>query len=236
MGPQKARKKAIKNRPSGRSNTDDASQSQQVTIASQLFEETIDCAVDDDCTIDAATFATFVVDMLPPDVLETLKQVAGFEPDSVGDESAATATTDTRTGQIGPSSSFPGTVHDWSFLSDIWHERFHVEVDATSSADARGTSDYECELCERVIQTTRHHLYPRETHSWLQTRDLAHYTDVRLGSTMYVTNLYLVPPSFLSLLSLDIIYMTTESLIAEIVPLSLPLCVFSILTLQLLLL
>ena len=187
MGPQKACKKSTKKRPSGSSNTDDDSTSQQVTIASQLFEETLDCAVDDNCTSDAATFVAFVVDMLPPDVLETLKQVAGFEPDNVGDNGSATATTDTSTGQTGPPSSFPGTVHDWLFLSDIWHERFHVEVDTTTDADARGTTDYECDLCDRVIQTTRHHLYPRETHSWLQTRDLAYYTDVRLGTTMYVT-------------------------------------------------
>lgn len=190
MAPLKARTKSTSNRKSCSSNNssiDDTSpSSQQLIIASQLFEETIDCAVDDGNTNDAATFAAFVMDMLPPDVLETLKQVAGFELDSHGDATVQPVTP----------SSFSGAIHDWTFLTDVWHERFYIEDNDTSATESSSSSDYECELCDRVIQTTRHHLYPRETHSWLQSRDPIHYTDIRMGTTMYVpTRINIVPIS-----------------------------------------
>jgi len=147
-------------------------------LASQLLDDTISLAVEDNATADAATFAAFIVDMLPPEVLETLKAVAGFDVDDVEPPSPSHSTS---------SSSSPVNAQDLAFWSEVWAERVAPD-DPLPGDDGGGASSlcssYECELCDRVIQTTRHHLHPRETHAWLQNRDPAHYTDTLLGTTV----------------------------------------------------
>jgi hypothetical protein len=46
-------------------------------LLTELLEETIDVAIEDGMTNDANTFITFILDMLPPDILEALQEVTG---------------------------------------------------------------------------------------------------------------------------------------------------------------
>jgi hypothetical protein len=164
-------------------------------LASQLLDDTISLAVEDNATADAATFAAFIVDMLPPEVLETLKAVAGFDVDDVEPPSPSHSTS---------SSSSTVNAQDLAFLSEVWAERVAPD-DPLPGDDGDGggalspSTSYECELCDRVIQTTRHHLHPRETHAWLQTRDPAHYTDTLLGTTVNLCRMVRLFPFFLFL-------------------------------------
>jgi hypothetical protein len=160
-------------------------------LASQLLDDTISLAVEDNATADAATFAAFIVDMLPPEVLETLKAVAGFDVDDVEPPSSSHST----------SSSSTVNVQDLAFLSEVWAERVAPDDplpgdDGDGGGASSPCSSYECELCDRVIQTTRHHLHPRETHAWLQTRDPAHYTDTLLGTTINLCRMVRFSPFF----------------------------------------
>ena len=142
----------------------------ETVLASQLLDDTIALAVEDNATADAATFAAYIVDMLPPEVLETLKGVTGFD---VGDERQ-------------PSLQQPHHAinsQDLAFLTEVWAERV-APPDEPPDTDPSFPSSYECELCDRVIQTTRHHLHPRETHDWLRARDPTRYTDKLLGTTV----------------------------------------------------
>jgi hypothetical protein len=46
-------------------------------------------------------------------------------------------------------------------LEDIWEEKYNI---ATASADEFKVDEASCEICEREINLTRHHLIPREMH------------------------------------------------------------------------
>ena len=129
-------------------------------------------------------FASFVIDMLPIEVLETLKHMAGYDDNSavVIDSSSM----DKTRSNGGPGGDVAYHANDVGFLKEVWMERFYIapveDQDALSSSSE--FNSYECELCDRVISTTRHHVYPKETHVWLQSRDPAHYTDRILGTTI----------------------------------------------------
>ena len=131
--------------------------------------------MEDGSSNDVNQFASFVIDMLPIEVLESLKHMAGYDDDTaviIGSDS-------TRSN---------GAYHskDVGFLHEVWMERFYIapveDQDAFSSSSE--FHSYECELCDRVISTTRHHVYPKETHIWIQSRDPAQYTDRILGTTI----------------------------------------------------
>jgi hypothetical protein len=176
--PTRARKKSSSKAPALPSSSTAAADT-ATALASQLLDDTISLAVEDDATADAATFAAFIVDMLPPEVLETLKAVAGFDVDDVEPPSPSHSTSSSS------SSSSTVNAQDLAFLSEVWAERVAPDDPLPGGGGASTLcSSYECELCDRVIQTTRHHLHPRETHAWLQTRDPAHYTDTLLGTTV----------------------------------------------------
>ena len=146
-----------------------------ISVASQLFEETIALAEEEGNAKDASTFASFIVDMLPSDVLETLKAVAGFSDDDASLQQTA-ATTSSAASSLNS--------QDLAFLTDIWSSRFNDEPQQDEKYSSSLPNNYCCELCDRRIQTTRHHVYPRECHSWLQARDPSNFTDRLLGTTI----------------------------------------------------
>ena len=147
-------------------------------FASQLFEETVELAVEDGSSNDADRFTSFIIDMLPSEVLETLKDMAGHDDD-----------TKEATVVVGPTDRTRSGYHfqDVGFLHEVWMERFYVaplEDNDGTSPEINNWSSYECELCDRVITTTFHHVYPKETHTWLRSRDPMRYTDMVLRTTI----------------------------------------------------
>ena len=154
-----------------------------IDITSQLFEDTIQLAEEEDAVKDAKQFATFIVDMIPEDILNELKVLAGISNfDRIDDKYDGGDSTL-------PSESFLDSTLDrttFLFLEDIWTERFFREkLEDTDKEDwDRETNSFECELCDRFIQTTRHHVYPRETHDWLRKRNESHYCTSELRKTI----------------------------------------------------
>ena len=58
------------------------------------------------------------------------------------------------------------------FLEDYWTEKYEEVMTKDVTTDAEGCDEREksCAICEREVRLTRHHLFPRETHSTLIKR------------------------------------------------------------------
>jgi Zn finger protein HypA/HybF involved in hydrogenase expression len=152
-----------------------------ISIASELFEETIELAEEEDAVCDVKTFATFIVDMIPTEILDELKILAGIMNDEITEEEIGRSTSSSSSSRV-VSALDPST---FRFLEDIWCERYEVKVVEDDKAEwDRETNSFECELCERLIQTTRHHVYPKETHEWLRKRNESHYSVMELRKTI----------------------------------------------------
>lgn len=154
---------------------------EDVNIASQLFEETIQLAEEEAAVGDSAIFAKFIVEMIPEDMLDELKALAG-----VGDNDRST--NDSTPDSINGNNSLTNGAVDAStfrFLEDVWSERFE---EGTLESDIENfeheTNSYDCELCDRIIQTTRHHVYPKETHDWLRKKNESVYNVSELRKTI----------------------------------------------------
>ena len=152
-----------------------------ISIASELFEETIELAEEEDAVCDVKTFATFIVDMIPTEILDELKILAGIMNDEITEEEIGRSTSSSSSCRV-VSALDPST---FRFLEDIWCERYEVKAVEDDKAEwDRETNSFECELCERLIQTTRHHVYPKETHEWLRKRNESHYSVMELRKTI----------------------------------------------------
>lgn len=152
-----------------------------VSIASELFEETIELAEEEDAVCDAKTFATFIVDMIPTEILDELKILAGITNDEMTEEGAGRSISSSGSSRV-ESALDPST---FRFLEDIWCERYEEKVVENDGAEwDRESNSFECELCDRVIQTTRHHVYPKEAHDWLRKRNESHYSVMELRKTI----------------------------------------------------
>lgn len=153
-----------------------------VSVASQLFEETAELAEEEDAISNAEQFAIFIVEMIPADILDELKVLAGItgddrSADGEGDSENKSTYSYSKGAALDPST--------FRFLEDIWSERFEVQPVNTEKTDwERETNSFECELCDRVIQTTRHHVYPKEAHEWLRKRDESRYNTTELRKTI----------------------------------------------------
>lgn len=151
-----------------------------VSIASELFEETIELAEEEDAVGDVKTFATFIVDMIPTEILDELKILAGITNDEITEEIGRSTSSSSSSRMV--SALDPTT---FRFLEDVWCERYEEKVVEDDKAEwDRETNSFECELCERQIQTTRHHVYPKETHDWLRKKNESHYSVMELRKTI----------------------------------------------------
>jgi hypothetical protein len=114
----------------------------EMDIMNDLFEETMALAIEDNATSDSAAFTNYVKEMLPPEVLSAICEIAGD--------------------------------NEAKFLEEIFEERFSKVEEVEKEGDdlEEQFDSYECSLCERVMRTTRHHLYPRETHDWMLKKGL----------------------------------------------------------------
>lgn len=151
-----------------------------VSIASELFEETIELAEEEDAVGDVKTFATFIVEMIPTEILDELKILAGITNDEITEEVGRSTSSSSSSRAV--SALDPST---FRFLEDVWCERYEEKVVEDDKTEwDRETNSFECELCERQIQTTRHHVYPKETHDWLRKKDESHYSIMELRKTI----------------------------------------------------
>jgi Zn finger protein HypA/HybF involved in hydrogenase expression len=151
-----------------------------VSIASELFEETIELAEEENAVSDAKTFATFIVDMIPTEILDELKILAGITSDEITEEIGRSTSSSSSSRMV--SALDPST---FRFLEDIWCERYEEKVVEDDKAEwDRETNSFECELCDRLIQTTRHHVYPKETHDWLRKKNESLYSTMELRKTI----------------------------------------------------
>ncbi len=99
-----------------------------------LFEDTIALAIEDGSSRDCSSFVTYMQDMLPLEIMNSLENLSGSS----------------------------------SVLEDIWMERFSIVESHGPEEEGGILSDKCCVMCERdYVRLTRHHLYPRETHSAL---------------------------------------------------------------------
>lgn len=109
-------------------------------LYSELLDEIIDLAIEDNQIENDAMFSEFVKDMLPLDIFNELIDITGSDV----------------------------------FIEDIFQERF-------SKIDDNDNDDYDhdnkrivnCQLCERFVKLTRHHVYPKETHKSCLKRGIA---------------------------------------------------------------
>mmetsp|Transcript_20378 Transcript_20378/g.19691 ORF Transcript_20378/g.19691 Transcript_20378/m.19691 type:complete len:231 (+) Transcript_20378:337-1029(+) len=156
---------------------------EDIDLASELFEETIDLAIEENSIGDAKQFAEFVVDMIPEEILGELKLLAGVNDDDKNTEEDnihSNANKEFNNSKLTLNSS------TFRFLEDIWIERFQQKTVEVEEQGEWNGGDYvlECELCERTIQTTRHHVYPKETHDWLRKKNENHYGVYELRKTV----------------------------------------------------
>ena len=154
---------------------------ENVNIASQLFEETIQLAEEEGAVSDSAVFARFIVEMIPVEMLDDLKALAGVGDNDRSTSSPIIDAVNSKNFLIS-STIDASTFH---FLEDVWSERFE---EGTLESDIENveheTNSYYCELCDRIIQTTRHHVYPKETHDWLRKKNESVYNVSELRKTI----------------------------------------------------
>ena len=113
----------------------------------ELLEDTVLLAAEEGAVADCTSFIDYVSAALPPDMLQSLAQLMGGDG---GDASVSGA--------------------GW-FLQEIWEERYAPKDNGQSCADA--DAPIECQVCERRVNLTRHHLYPREMHKFCLKRSVA---------------------------------------------------------------
>jgi hypothetical protein len=110
-------------------------------LATQLLEETLSFIEEDEPEIlkSFKSFRRYMEGMLPSDIMNQLQMIYGEDEDDAGGE---------RTN---------------SFLELIYNDRYVKEDEQEIDEIENGL----CNICERQVKLTRHHVYPREIHKTL---------------------------------------------------------------------
>ena len=137
---------------------------------SDLLEEVVSLAEEEEETIDATTFSAYVQSMLPVEILEQLQTLTG------GSDGGDDSDEDSDSGGGG------------GFLHAMWTERYAPpDVDTDTNLSLYSFAARTCECCEREgVNLTRHHVYPKETHKTCLKRGL---TNKDLQTTLSVCRL-----------------------------------------------
>lgn len=126
---------------------EDAALSRRLAYLNELLEETFACAEEEGATSTLAAFKDFVEGMIPADVLMTLStEACGSIEDLWSDRYGRDMT---------PNEPSEATTADSAVNNDD---------DVSDVNSDHGVEDGFCELCDRELRLTRHHLIPRETH------------------------------------------------------------------------
>ena len=134
-------------------------------VNSDLFEEVLSLyteEIENNHNNDKSynSFKEYIEQMLPPDVLDYIQNITGA---------------------------------DDTFLEDIYNERFLKSIDNNKNDDNESndnTNKYptrHCEICERYVSLTEHHLIPKETHRTMLKKGL--YTKDTLSITISICRL-----------------------------------------------
>eukprot|EP00981_Chlorochromonas_danica_P014193 scaffold7537_cov179-Ochromonas_danica.AAC.14 len=126
----------------------------------QLLEECCDLAKEEEHVVKSLdTFLSFMQDMLPREVLGGLEEIYGGS----------------------------------DFLEDLWKERYE-EKDTTAVVvvaeeeveEEEEVDDGSCQICERHLRRSRHHVFPREVHNRLKKKG---YPASSLNTTIAICRL-----------------------------------------------
>ena len=123
-------------------------------ILSDLLDDTVLLAAEEGAADACESFTDYISAALPPEMLLQLAELSGGSAgDDIGGDSVAT-----------------GDAASW-FLREIWTERYAPKDDEDVSFGDDVPS--ECQVCERSVRLTRHHLFPREMHKFCLKRNVA---------------------------------------------------------------
>lgn len=109
-------------------------------LYSQLFNEIVELAIEENMHKSVALFVSFIYEMLPQEIILYLEDIF-------------------------PSGS--------TFLEDYWTERFEEDSDSCVRKEEDNTEALFCEICDRMVKLTKHHVYPKETHRACLKRGLS---------------------------------------------------------------
>ena len=118
------------------------------SVLGDLLEDTVMLACEEGHVESAASFCAYITDCIPPSLLNALAELTGGEED--GEQSGDAV--------IG-------------YLTSLWEERY---APPTEEKEERSWgAPKECEVCERAVSLTRHHLFPRAVHKFCLKQNLA---------------------------------------------------------------
>jgi len=126
----------------------DADAATDVTLH-ELLQDTVLLAAEEGAAASCATFVEYVCAVLPEEMLQRLAEVMG-----------------------GGGGREDGDGTSW-LLQEIWEERYAPDNTPQDSSDGDDGAPLDCEVCERSVRLTRHHLFPREMHKFCIKRSLA---------------------------------------------------------------
>jgi len=124
-----------------------------MSTISELLEDTLLLAAEEGAADACATFTDYITAALPADMLQMLADLTG------GHAGEGAGEGDSSEGGAG-----------W-FLREIWEERYAPKVEEDGIIEDDVPS--ECQVCERGVRLTRHHLFPREMHKFCLKRGVA---------------------------------------------------------------
>ncbi len=107
------------------------------TLVSQLLEESISLAEEENVIETVSAFSSFICEMLPMEVLQQLEDING-------------------------STEFLEDIWHERFEEVI--NRRNAKEQAKSQSVEEQLEEGQCLICEREVRLTRHHVFPRETH------------------------------------------------------------------------
>ena len=119
-----------------------------MTTLHDLLQDTVLLAAEEGAVGSCAAFVEYISAALPPEVLQRLADVMGGG------------------GQEGEGSDGA----NW-LLQEMWEEQYAAKDVQDGSDDDIAPSD--CQVCERHVRLTRHHLFPREMHKFCLKRGVA---------------------------------------------------------------
>ena len=168
-------------------------------MLAELLSDTVDLAMEEGATDNADSFVDFVVACIPLELLNELLDITGGSSSGGGDAED----------REDPSRSVT------AFLAAMWDETFPPSnvIPAQQAADAPRSSRC-CEVCERSVKLTRHHVYPRTTHKMCVKKGVA--VEPELSRIMSVCRLcHDAIHRFFSNEQLALEYHTLEALLSD---------------------
>lgn len=126
------------------------------SLLSQLLEETIILAEEDEAIETVQAFTSYICDMLPVEVLQQLEDING-------------------------SSAFLEDIWYERYEDLIQAKQNKAAALLAKQEAGEALEEGLCLICERKVRLTRHHVFPRETHKTLLKKG---YDQVELNTTI----------------------------------------------------